>query len=1291
MSSPLQSVAKLLFSSGKSAWMQSHFVKSYHTTSLLLGGRYTTQEPDRVKHWRQHLSKKAKKRISRSSELTKKREGAAAGNVLASIRRQELNQRSLLGSSSSSSSSSSVGGPLVAFSNPNDLSLSSLNANTFSSPSSSSSSLSVLTSNKQRGRLRNQELSPVQIANLSRKNQIVIETALMSESPPVREIDVLRRVDIDALSKTLRNTSATDFNKRSWIDLIRACGAQGKFSLAVAAFSDMRVAAAAAEASSSKSDKVDNSVNEDDVYAYTALLHSCGLERNIDAAKEVYLSMVEDGVTPTHVTIGALIQAHVRAFDINGASAVLKAALKDGVKPTPLLFTPIIVGHVHNGEHEEAWEVFHTMREFHCEPDVVTYTTMISSCAKRDMVEKAMNLFDELRKNGHQATHVTYSTMLHASARSMRLYHHAFSLFHEMGTVAGLSHDVRSFNAVLLACSQQGDVVRAREYMADMIKQNVKPDSITAATLLTVYARALKNVRFMGVPRGAAASALSATGMRGVNATVSKSPSSTNGAAAPAVYDFNTRNASGLETLDKEGLLTPSTRLIQKRVLEKLPQARLIEGSTNDVVEGLLRDYYVGPQASGGDGSVEEESLLDSLSHRGVDRDKALQEKYLPPLKDISLNIESDEYRSFRDALLASGVVDKDLIEDIEEEHGRMPSLNPSVEAARAEKFEKRHIARMKKLEEEALALAKSEVMGIPDERSESAASSSTSSSSSLSSSSSISSSAAATEATSSSSLSSKMLLDSIEKGEKLSLEEYLVALEKEVMTGIYGTQVEEEQPNDNKMGKRGLDNPKQQKWESIFSSPDSVIGGVSLRDLLDESTVKLPPPTKEDIELGGTGAIEDALRNPIEVDKYIRSAIEKRVKEALDREAASTTATVTATAAAAESMTESQTQFLNSSMAIESNNSESSADTSIDSSLTVPSSSSSTTSSSFSSPPALSDAKMKKKRGFAARVLSRLMEPASAGKLESLLVLATDDDSVALKRQSSSSFAPGLADVLLSVQKLKARVDSGSLFSSIEKVQAGKETTLLQDEAVLGVAKWINKRGSSGSVRLRGLINLSDGTFGAGSHWLTSLEAYPSDTASRKKALVEEVKALLFQEFPKMGVKIDLPLMNAALSCLCNAGESKEAYDLISTHYPKLSLSPDTKTFRPLIRMHVAKGETSRAEASLTAMGELGLTPDAECFGLVVHAQAKDWRVRDAIETVRVMRDRYNIELPEFYASLLRRRCKEMGIIHPLVPEHPIGWMYSERIMQKKKADSVETRKQVRQSVRHVLKSGMR
>ena len=113
-----------------------------------------------------------------------------------------------------------------------------------------------------------------------------------------------------------------------------------------------------------------------------------------------------------------------------------------------------------------------------------------------------------------------------------------------------------------------------------------------------------------------------------------------------------------------------------------------------------------------------------------------------------------------------------------------------------------------------------------------------------------------------------------------------------------------------------------------------------------------------------------------------------------------------------------------------------------------------------------------------------------------------------------------------------------------------------------------------------------------------------------------------------------------------------------------------------------------------------LALAPDAECFGLFVHARASDWRVGDALATVREMRERGGLQLPEFYAALLRRRCRETGVTHPDVPEHPVGWMFSPRIMAKKQARSPELRKQVRQAVRgelrraaagHALSAGVR
>ena len=56
---------------------------------------------------------------------------------------------------------------------------------------------------------------------------------------------------------------------------------------------------------------------------------------------------------------------------------------------------------------------------------------------------------------------------------------------------AGLAHDARTLDALLLACSHRGDVERARALVTDFVVGGGAPDLVTFNSLLTVYARAL--------------------------------------------------------------------------------------------------------------------------------------------------------------------------------------------------------------------------------------------------------------------------------------------------------------------------------------------------------------------------------------------------------------------------------------------------------------------------------------------------------------------------------------------------------------------------------------------------------------------------------------------------------------------------------------------------------------------------------------------------------------------------------------------------------------------------------
>ena len=103
-----------------------------------------------------------------------------------------------------------------------------------------------------------------------------------------------------------------------------------------------------------------------------------------------------------------------------------------------------------------------------------------------------------------------------------------------------------------------------------------------------------------------------------------------------------------------------------------------------------------------------------------------------------------------------------------------------------------------------------------------------------------------------------------------------------------------------------------------------------------------------------------------------------------------------------------------------------------------------------------------------------------------------------------------------------------------------------------------------------------------------------------------------------------------------------------------------------------------------------MGVAPDAECYGAVVHARARDWRVRDAIETVREL-TAAGLRCPEVYASLLRSRCKALGVVHPDVPEHPAGWQFRPENMRRRLDKSADMLKAYRLGGRQMLRGGMR
>jgi pentatricopeptide repeat protein len=342
-------------------------------------------------------------------------------------------------------------------------------------------------------------------------------------------------------------------------------------------------------------------------------------------------------------------------------------------------------------------------------------------------------------------------------------------------------------------------------------------------------------------------------------------------------------------------------------------------------------------------------------------------------------------------------------------------------------------------------------------------------------------------------------------------------------------------------------------------------------------------------------------------------------------------------------------------------------------------------------------DASTSSGRGGAAAPGPGIVEPS---------LLASTESVAQHRKRRELGLAPTYLDVMFAVQRARQQVEAeaqggdsatatAAAAASPAQALAAQRHAERQSAAKQALADAVQAppsartAGSSGSARLEALVAASDALLGR-AHWLPRDEAYPTDGNVRRRVLLAEARAIYSAELPRAGLQPDIVTLNTMVAALCNAKQRDAAYAFLRTEFPARGLAPDARTYRSLIRMHVAQRDTAAAQAALADMRARGVRPDADAYGLLVHAAAREWRVKDALALVREAREA-GLAVNEHYAFLLRQRCKELGVAHPDVPEHPVGWQFTPAVMEKRRASGRVIRKVTSTALRPQLQGGWR
>lgn len=1071
----------------------------------------------------------------------------------------------------------------------------------------------------------------------SARNRAVLQSMLVT-TPHLDARAALVAENVDGWLAAL-SSGAQMGSAREWTHVVRVLGAQGRLKDALKALVAMRAASVAPTQAT-----------------FVAVLSAAAAASAAPAlAREIWSALLSAAGTvgaPSAVAWGAFLHALARGGDRAGALAALRDAAAAGISLNATHFTAIVVAQTAAGAYEAAEDAFHHMRTFHAQPDAVAYTALIVALGKRDRVEEAINLLWDMRDSGVDPTALTFNALIHVAARSIRLHEQAFSLAARMDA-AGLAHDTRTTNALLLACSHKGDVTKAREIMSKFVGAGGAPNLITFNTLLTVYARALRRGTLEHV-------ALLARGSGG-GELVTADSTGTSLLAADASGELS--DAKSIV----EGIAPIFEGMKQKDAGHRAVLVNPLdaEGTT----EMLLASYF----------GVRDPSEAAGMAAEAAFKAKSFDDlpvSVRPKLGDVGLDIKSLEYKRTRAALVEAGILDETLAEDVDDEHGSLQPLGLSAEEARITKYERRHRERIRKYEAESIELARlelearrrseydprerlqgtvgrfSDINGRVEELAPSQG-------------------GGTQIALTPHESSADLVLNAKAGGQRLSMRRYLAALEREIMTDLYGPEFkpsrdsdgDSDDDSDSDKIEVGEGNSMKRQWTTMFGesaasssdgdASDTEIGGVPLRELLDPNTVPIPSASA----LGGVrkGGMEEAADyNPAALYAHIAGAVQDRLSAALVREAKKNIPEMSEVGK--NMMFEYDDPALSDAEREGGGNS-------------APAGESARRLAEKADDEAIE--KERNRRSFVARVMARVLQVHPLGPIERDLVAAAEGADKRRQRRIESVAPPTLLDALFAVQRLRSpasRIEPPP-DADEEEAAAYREAAAAHaaraETAANRVVTTVAGDSEGAGARMDALVGLSDRVF-AGATWARAADL-PTSRIARRTVLLWELSRIYSGELVRAGMRPDATTVNVMLNAYCAAGDSRSAYTFLENDFPAAGVEPDVRSFRSLIRLHASvERRADAAAAAVRSMESLGLSPDSECLGLLAHAYAREWRLDEARAVIRRARDE-GVRISDVYARLLRSRAKALDVVHDDIPEHPAGWQFSKQAMAKR------------------------
>jgi len=219
---------------------------------------------------------------------------------------------------------------------------------------------------------------------------------------------------------------------------------------------------------------------------YGSLIKAYGQAGDVVCVQELWQEMEENGIRPTSITVGCVVEALVSNGEVQAAYQLvqkqLESAERRGVVKAAV-FSTLLKGFASASDIDGVVAVHSAMREQGALFSTATFNTIIDVCAKACEMDRVAALLQDMVASGTEPDMLTFSAIVKGYCAQGDV-ERALSTLQEMRAEGKLAPDDAMYSSIMDAYAKQQRVEDALQLFGEMKQAGIAPSNCTLSVLV---------------------------------------------------------------------------------------------------------------------------------------------------------------------------------------------------------------------------------------------------------------------------------------------------------------------------------------------------------------------------------------------------------------------------------------------------------------------------------------------------------------------------------------------------------------------------------------------------------------------------------------------------------------------------------------------------------------------------------------------------------------------------------------------------------------------------------------